>query len=324
MTELEQYIEFVAADNALSPEEKAQLQKLLSKDKVKDRVKDGYLMRQDYSRKTAEVATARKKLDEDHKRLLEWEKQAREKVEKLNSDLEARNVSLAQYQARMQRIADDYGIEIKDLPGMDGNHGTAAAAAAAESQQGGAAATDPKFMERFETFEKQFQTAGRAFPEIAAELYELGIEHQELFGKPLKNSRELVKKAMGGGLTLRAAWEQDHKVPERRNEILREQIRGEEREKIEAEFRQRTSELTLGGDRTKAPTPESPVLSRNFKPQIPDSAAGNGDGTTAAAAHQDTGGRSDAERETGGGAMRAAQLFLQRRAQRVPMGKEAQ
>jgi hypothetical protein len=319
MTELEQYIEYVASDNALTPEEKAQLTALLSKDKVASRVKDGYLMRQDYTRKTTELATERKKLEDDHKRLLEWEKEARAKVDKLNSDLEAKKVTLAQYQSRMERIAEDYGIEVKDLPGMEGD-GSAAAGAA--PQKGGAAAPDPKLTERFETFEKQLQTAGRAFPELAAELHELGIDHQELFGKPLKGTRDLVRKAMEQGLTLRAAWEQEHKVPEKRNEILREQIRGEEREKLEAEFRQRTSELTLGGDRTKAPTPESPVLARNFKPQIPDSASGAG-GDGSAAAHQDLGGRSDAQRELDGGAARATRLFVQRRAQGIPLGKEA-
>lgn len=310
MNEIEQYIEHVAADGALTPEERKALLGLLTKDKVKDRVRDGVLMRADYTKKTQELAEERKKVQADHERLLGWEKEARDKIEKLNKALEEKSISAAQYEARLKRIGDDYGIDLSDLNLSNSQPATEPTTKTP--------AMDPGFLEDFQKLKQGFETAGQAWPEVAAELYDLGNEHQELFGKPLKNGRDLVKTAIKEKITLREAWEREHKVPERRTEILRETIRKEEKDRLEAEFRQRASEIALGPGQKPAGEagPESPVLSRKFKPQF--SEAGEGQKEPPA-----PGGRTDAERETGGGAVRATQLYMQRRMSGVPLGKEA-
>jgi hypothetical protein len=60
-----------------------------------------------------------------------------------------------------------------------------------------------------------------SIPEMLANLTDISNQHYVLFGQPLPNVQEIVRKAKDskGKLNVRTVWEQDYKVAEKRTEI---------------------------------------------------------------------------------------------------------
>jgi len=117
-------------------------------------------------------------------------------------------------------------------------------------------------------------------------MIDIANDHQELFGKPLKNMTQLVDDCRKRGIPLRAAWEETNKVPDRRKELADAEakrhddaIRADERVKV-------TSELV--SDHTaniqgRRDLPGSPLLGINKSPENKSDA--RRDGVAAAVTH---------------------------------------
>jgi len=80
------------------------------------------------------------------------------------------------------------------------------------------------------------------FPLVTAELIDLNAEHQELFGKGLRDTKKLVESAIKEKRSIRDQWANQYKVEERRAEVAKKAhddeinaVRLEERTKVLSE-----------------------------------------------------------------------------------------
>ncbi len=248
---IDKWLDEVAADGSLSKEEREAALKVLGKDpKIVKRIEEGTLRQSDYSRKQAEL---KKKEDETANMIAanqEWRKGAEAKLTKALSDLESERTTRAQYEARVKKIADEYGIDPAEItvPGA-----TAAAADPVATAPKKEPAPDYVTREVFDQF-SGIQT------QLPAAIMDLAAEHFDLFGKPLKGATGLVKKALDTGKPLRAVWEEEFQVANRRDELAEENRRKTE-ESIRRDERQKVlSEVSLPSHRPDN-TPRSPVFS---------------------------------------------------------------
>lgn len=351
--ELQAWLSDISADGSLSQEEVSSLRTILGKEKVTPKLRDHFLMRRDYSRKTQEVADERKKVDADIQILLAeradlaaWHQGIETKLSNAMNDLEKARITEAQYRARIQKIAEQTGLDPKELMGGLPEAVAAAAAAAAlpanaHGNGNGAPALDTS---KFASSE-EFSRFARMSPMLTAELFDLAQEHTELFQKPLKveytdargtkwtGTRALVvmtaennQRNPQNQRSVRQIWEEQFKVPDRRREIERSQIETELRTKLDAEYKTKLSENVLasgtpGTSLTHAP--ESRPLFTRDKVVVP-----GGDGGTPPAgqgANQNEppvrNGVDDAVGKTTHW-LKAAHAFVDRRAQGVPLGGE--
>lgn len=363
--DLQAWLADITAEGSLSQEEVKSLGTILGSDKVKTKLRDQVLMRRDYSRKTQELADQRRQLEADvdeilteRRDLATWKSGIDDKLKKAYSDLESERTTTAQFRTRIQSIAEQSGLDVSELlQGLPAattatstavrdaaNNGGAGAGNGNGGGGNGGAALDPTNFVSTEDFSKFARTS----PLLSAELFDLTQEHQELFGKPFRmeytdaqgrkftGTRALVVKAAEYNArnprsprSIRETWEGEFKVPEARDNQLRESIRNEEHGKLEAEFKTKLSEQLVNGGtpgRTipLADRPKSVLFDEKRDQRTPaerEAATGttgggdNGHRTTepppTTAAHETT--RWE----------KAASSFLARRAQGVPMGQEA-
>jgi hypothetical protein len=125
------------------------------------------------------------------------------------------------------------------------------------------AAAAPAFDEKRFVPREEADRFARDLPLVTAELHELAEEHRELFGKPLRGSKELIQKAMKAGKTMRAVWEEENKVAERRQQIDKDQRKAEIDAAVQERETKIRSELQL-----PAPRPQkqhSPIVQKFVK-----------------------------------------------------------
>ena len=268
--DLKAWLGDLATKGQLSAEDVALLEGKLNKPEVVAALEGGQLRQADYDR-------TMNKLKADHKTAMDgvvglqteltgWRTEAQGKLDKAMGDLQARDTTIAQYQARVTQIATDYGLDLNTLMPA------AAAAPNPTASPAPSASPNPAANEGFRKFQEDFDKAKQIFPLLPAELHDLSVEHQELYGKPLSKSLELVSTALKEGRSVRDVWAEQYKVEDRRKEITLQaqqqhdaEIRADERNKV-------LSEASVPTFRPDAP--RSPIFSAIPQKQAPDGKAG--------------------------------------------------
>lgn len=344
--DLQSWLSDISADNSLSQEEVTSLRTILGKDKVAPKLRDHFMMRRDYSRKTQEVADARRGVDADIQTILAeradlatWRQGIEAQLSKAMNDLETARITEAQYRARIQKIGEQTGLDPKELMGGL-PEAVAAAAAAATSPTNGTNGREPLDQSKF-TSSEEFNRFARMSPLLTAELFDLNQEHAELFQKPLKTeytdshgnkwtgTRALVVKTAEHNQrnpqnqrSVRQMWEDDFKVSDRRKDIERDAIRTEERTKLDAEYKTKLSENILSNGTPGTSLMQAPESRALFSK---DRQRPSGTESSAATPPADKGaeppasGVEDAVKQATHWT-KAARSFVDRRAQGVPLG----
>lgn len=354
---LDQWLSDISADGSLSKEEIQSLSTILGKDKVSSKFKNQVLMQRDYSRKTQELASQRAQVEQDVNEILaeradlaKWKQGVDGQLQKAYSDLDSERTTTAQFRARMQTISDQTGIDVAELmKGLPAARAASSEAVIAANSgggggnggNGGGSTFDPSKVVSREDFNRVVQ----ANPLLQAEMFDLATEHQELFGKPLKleytdqrgnrfvGMRALVAKASefnqrnpGKTMSLRETWETDFKVPEKRQELLRESIRSEERGKLDAEYKTKLSSEILNGTPGRAAPladqPKSVLFDKKRDQRTPaerDAAAANGDKGQQQQTEPPPSSAANREERW----QKAAHSYVDRRAAGIPLGQEA-
>lgn len=254
--ELRQWIGGIKAAGSLSDEEVATLERILGKDKVLPALNDQVLMRGDYTQKTQQLADQRKQLEAEVNNVLQeradlaaWRKGVDEKYQKAVRDLEAARITQNQFEQRIRTIADQNGLDPAQL--LDGiavsnpQNGNGALANGAGAN---GAAGNPQYLTQADIdklLNQKFGELGILASGVPAELFDIAFEHQQLTGKPLSGAVELWRTAVKEGKSLRDKWEGQYSIPQLRKDKEREQIRAEERAKLDAEYTAKLSENTL-------------------------------------------------------------------------------
>ena len=169
-------------------------------------------LKAEHQQRLDEIAAKEAEVDGFQKRIGGWYDENNGKFVKTQEELETLRVREVQLQERMKSLASRYGVPEEEL-----NIPTTTTTTTTPPPAPSFDAT--KFMSREEA--EQF---GRTMPLVTAELQELVEEHRELFGKPLRGSRELVAKAMKTGKTIRSVWEEEHKVADRKRQMDEEAV----------------------------------------------------------------------------------------------------
>ncbi len=332
---------------SLSDDELKTLEGILGKDKVLGALNDQVLMREDYSRKTQEVAEQRKQVEtevnailQERADLAQWRKGVEDKLTKAFADLNTERSTRAQFEARIKTIAEQNGLDEKDLmagiviPGVSPNGG-------GNPNPGAPANGTPQYL-TVEDLDKLLEKRltdrmgqlGLLATGVPAELYDIQAEHLMVTGKPLPVVRDaqgkpteggvaLWREAAEKGISLRALWEQKYNIPQLRHDKEREAIRAEERGKLEAEFRAAATENVLqnGAPRTGTQGPRSILFDREMKtPAERDAAAALSAGADAGDKGHNPPAGTAASGETRW--QKAAGSYLDRRAHGIALGKE--
>jgi len=356
--DLRQWVASIAADGALSQDEINNLQTILGKEKVSARVRDGVLMRGDYSRKTMELADQRRSLDNDvqsvlteRQNLATWKQGLDEKYNKIVADLEAARITEGQYRARMKTLAATYGADEASLfegiatPAAGSGNGNGSPSS--QPANGNGNGNQPKYMTE-EDIMKLATQRDRQMLRLLAEFPDIAEEHQELFGKSLRSfeftdaegnvlrgRNALLAKALETNAQLgrqgrptqdlRTIWERTFEVPKRREEIRTEQLTSKIRGELEGEYRQKATEAALNGGNQPGGQQSregSLIFKRDMKtPAEKDAIAAAANGQDRYADNGKLPPSTDSAMGRERRFEKAAHSYLDRRAKGIPMGQ---
>jgi hypothetical protein len=358
--DLQSWLADISADASLSQEEVQSLGKILGNDKVKPKLRDQFLMRRDYSRKTQEIAEQRRQNERqiedilsERTELAAWKAKTDGQLNKAYADLDAARMTTAQFRTRINTIAEQNGLDPTELlQGIESATAattTAARDAAATNSGGngggnGAASFDPtKFVSA-----DDYNRSLRQLPLIDAQVNDIFDEHQELTGKPLKMEYTdssgkrwtgrmalLVKvtehnnRPGNKAMSVRDMYETDFNIPAVRQEQLREAIRKEERDKLDTEYKTKLSEQMLAGGTPGRTTPLADRPKSVLFDEKRDQRTPAERDTAAASGNNGDNGRSNSEPPPSSAAtrdsrwQRAASRYVERRSQGIPLGQEA-
>lgn len=347
--DLKSWLGNIKQAGSLSDDELKTLEGILGKEKVLSALDGQVLMREDYSRKTQEVAEQRRQVEADVNAVLQeradlaaWRKGIEDKMTKAFNDLNTERSTRAQFQARIKTIAEQNGLDEKDLmagiivPGETPNSG---ANVNTNQPAGGAPNGNPQYLTQADlekALTERFSNLGILATGVPAELHDIMVEHLMITGKPLPVARDAQGKPTEGavalwresvekGKSLRALWEEKYNIPQLRRDQERESIRTEERAKVEAEYRAKQSETLLqnGAPRTGTQGPRSILFEREMKtPAERDTIAA---AAASAGANQEGQAATPPPSSAAGSEQRwtrAAGAYLERRAHGTPLGKE--
>ena len=278
--DLKSWLDEIKKEGSLSDQQYAALEEILKAEKPSAYLKRSVSNHKDWTRKTQELAEQRKateaqlaEIAQEKETLVTWRDGVQAQLDQAWADLQNANMTAAKYKSTVETIAKRYGLDPKDLAGgelpLDAQPTKGTPAKEVDVS---------KFLTATDLDErlKKTQTFGSL---LQAQIYDLAQEHQALFGKPLPKATELVQEALKAGKSLEDYWADKYKVGERRNEVLREQIRREEHEKVDSELRAKYSEQVLeGGQRALiADSPHSIVFDK-FRPEKAPVAPASGNG----------------------------------------------
>jgi len=211
-------------------------------------------LKEEHQAKLQEVADKEAAADAFATKNGQWFNENNSKFTKAQKDLEDARVKEAQLVERMKGLASRYGVPDEEL--------NIPVSAAPVTPPAAAPAFDEK---RFVPREEADRFA-RDLPLVTAELHELSEEHRELFGKPLRGSKELIQKAMKQNKTMRAVWEEENKVGERREALKEQAIQSRVDSAVQERETKIRSELQL-----PAPRPQeqhSPIVQKFAKATV--------------------------------------------------------
>lgn len=254
--DLNAWLDDLAAEGALTPEQRASTAAALGNEKVLRRLEEGQLRQSDYSRNMNELKKKETETTQLSTQLQQWKNNADQKIAELNSQLENRDMTVAQFQAKMKRIADqaeNYGIDLKDL-GVSPEEISKTVATVVPQPD--------KFDARVGAIETSLREAARYYPLLPAELADLKDDHLALFGEPLR-TRPLMEKLLteaeaGRAVNVRKLWEQEFKVEDKRKQVQESEIQKRIDSEVKKQVTQFQSENHLPGQRPASL--RSPVL----------------------------------------------------------------
>lgn len=184
-----------------TPEEKADFEKFLAKDKLAAKIEAGYMKNKDYTSKTQALATAKQQFEAQQET---WNQQQDTYLGTLNtykSDMEKRlNDALTQVskakvygaalETKIQKLAAEYGADpeelLSDVKEMRGTK---------EPEKQTPAFDEAEFSKKF-LGRDEFQKVGDQFFSYPVMLRDLEREYARLYGKEYEGSlQELVKEA---------------------------------------------------------------------------------------------------------------------------------
>lgn len=278
------------------------------------------LRHNDYTKKTTDLATKEKDLatraTQSVQSYAQQLNEAQAKIGQIMTELENERVTTARAKTLLQKVKTFYNLTDEDIPKIDNDPGTGSGATKPAAP---AIDIDAKLREFEQSLLTKLQPIN-SFPYIPVLVNEMQYEHQQLTGQRLSEAeiRELMAESTKeNGPSLKQAWEQKHGIAEKRKAAEREQWRKEERQKWEDEQKAAASEAALR-QVTRGPDgkfqSQSPVIGRKYNEHV--------DSTN----KDDIAARDAAGKESGpklSGAERAAQKYLERRAQGIPLGQEA-
>ena len=254
--DLKQWLNEIKAEGGLPDDQVQQLETILGTDKAKTVLKRSVSNHKDWTRKTMEAAEIRKAaeadkaaIEQERQQLAQWRDGVQSQLDDAYKQYQDSNISAATLRAKVQTIATRYGIDPKELLEGEGE----LPAGVQPTKGTPVAAIDTSKFLTAEHLDKRFTDLKTMDALVQAELIDLTTEHQELFGKPLKGARELVTEALKSNRSVRDLWQEKHGVQAKRDEIREAQIRKDEREKADTEWRGKMSEQTVEGQRTFAP-----------------------------------------------------------------------
>lgn len=291
----------------------------------------GFMRNKDYTAKTQQLATDRGLLDQERRGYEGQVQQYRTLLEQAETEktgimrqLAAREVTVAEAQARLKHLKQAYNLSDEDVPNIPDQIQTFQKGKVVDHS------TDlANLDERFNAFEKKMTTyiTERLVPELGG-MAQLDIvwndirdEHRELTGKRLtaKEQQELLNEAdrrgrAGKPISLKLLWEEKYDAPSMRTKKHDDDLTKELRAKWDAEQTARLSEEALAG--TRPGTPQvglrtSQVFDHKFKVHETTDPA-------AAPAQRET--SSATERQALSGADRATKRYLERRNAGIPLG----
>lgn len=348
--DLKSWLSEISSDGSLSKEDVASLGTILGNEKVTSKLKDQFLMRSDYSRKTQELADSRRQVEQDINEILaerqdlaKWKGDVDAKLNKAYSDLDSERTTKAQFQARIQTIAEQNNLNVEDLMRGLAPARTATSTAAADAANNGAGNGNGNFDPTKYVANEDFSRFARQSPMLNAMVEDIFSEHQDLTGKPLRleytdtggrkwTGRQalLVKtsehnvRAGNRPMSVRDMWETDFKIADVRQQQLRSSIEGEVRGKLEAEYKTKLSEQMVNGTPGRitplADRPKSPLFDDKRDHRLP------AEREAAAASNGDNGRKNEpppvsaANKESH--FQKYATGYMERRAEGLPLGQD--
>lgn len=259
--DLKTWLSGLAATGGLSPEDVALLEGKLGNPNIVAAIQqlhDGGLRQSDYDRKMNELkAQTQREMDRlkgIENGLTNWQKEAQAKVDEATRRYTEATTTRAQYEAALRRVATDYGIDVETLL-------PAAVPPPSPNPPAAPARTEPPAEDVTKKFQDQLDQAKRVFPFLPAELYDLGVEHQRLFGEPLSETTKIVQLAVEQSKPIREVWEETYKVADRRQTVAAEAQAAHDKQVADEAVKAYISKNATPGYQQPIGGPRSPVLS---------------------------------------------------------------
>lgn len=277
----------------------------------------------DYTKKTTELNTEKQTLAQKANQSVQTYAQQLAEMQaqfrKVMDDYSNEKISRTKAETILQKVKSVYNLSDDDIPKLE-------ATPAQQQQNVGGGLTEARVQEMMNDFQqnllKQLAPINQ-FPEIPVLIQDMRDEHMRLTGQtlPMEKVREYMARArQENGPSLRSAWEEEFKIPDLRKSKEREEWTKQERQKWEDEQKAQASQAALR-QVTRGPDGKfqslSPVMGRKYQEHVDPT---NKDIVDNRQQQQQA-------RETSGpkptGAERAAQKWIERREQGIPMGQEA-
>jgi len=231
--------------------------------KADEHIKGSVLRQSDYSRQSAEVQKAKKDaesalqavadkeaaLTKYQGELATWQGEASSSFTKAVADKEKANLKAAKALERIATLQTKYGIPDEDVK-LDDVVLEAKKESVVEQAQRGLTEEDLR------------RIVGGGLAEagyLDATIHDLSVQHQELFGTPLRDATKLVQEALAAKVPLTQYYAAKYKVEERQKVVAEEQYQQRLKNDVEAEVAKRVSNLPSGSVGLRADQQYGPV-----------------------------------------------------------------
>lgn len=276
----------------------------------------------DYTKKTQDLAKERESLVEKEKAIAATVQEyaaeaqrANDQAAKVIESLKNERITAATAAARIDAIKEKYGLTDEELPSV-----TVTGTVTPPKDAG----KDGKFDEEALVKRITEQISGQLLPHLTATMQAPGLvgdisdEHKQLTGKRLTSAElnELLADAAKNRTTLVSAWESKYKIGDLRQTKWQEAERVRIRQEVEDRFKAERSEEALNTvrgrhDQTVTDDMSSPVVGREY---------GNRSGEVVEGSKGVAPKPAPLPQQKVSGAQRAAEKWVERRSQGVPVG----
>lgn len=319
---LKQYVSEVAGGD---PDIAAKMLEILgSKPEAATRFADGFLRRDDYTKKTQEAAEQKKKADQLMGKYSKDLEDAEKRIKAVLKEAADDKISAATANARLQSIKKTYALDDTDIPDTDDLKKIIADGKVPKG------AADIDIEARMEAFKKELlgEITNKLIPELSGMAAlpivwnSIEAEHRELTGKSLtkKERQELLQDASTSKKSLDEVWTEKYKIENLRESKSDEGKKAKWKDEWEKEQQAKRTEEALSGGAKRGgvemvpDSQRSPLLRKNFRAEEEQDGKG-----------QDDKGKQKDDRQQNGqkmsGADRATASFIARRAKGIGWGQ---